>query len=93
MRIHPNILKKNREDFERFGGYAMYAYKMPDLFKSEKKEEKKVNLAVDVAKLKQDILELETKKQKALEDFNIMFAVKLTEEIGDINRVLARVSE
>lgn len=89
MRIHPNILKKNREDFERFGGYAMYAYKMPDLFKSEKK----VNLAVDVAKLKQDILELETKKQKALEDFNIMLAVKLTEEIGDINRVLARVSE
>lgn len=26
MRIHPNILKKNREDFERAGGYAMFAY-------------------------------------------------------------------
>jgi hypothetical protein len=90
MRIHPNILKKNREDFERFGGNAMYAYKQVN---SDVEQKKELNLAVDVAKLKQDILELETKKQKALEDFNIMLAVKLAEEIGDINRVLARVSE
>lgn len=90
MRIHPNILKKNREDFERFGGNAMYAYKQVN---SDVEQEKKLNLAVDVAKLKQDILELETKRQKALEDFNIMLAVKLTEEINKINERLANESK
>lgn len=26
MRIHPNILERNRKDFEERGGYAMFAY-------------------------------------------------------------------
>lgn len=26
VRMHPNVLKKNREDFETFGGYSMFAY-------------------------------------------------------------------
>lgn len=30
MRIHPNILERNRKDFEERGGYAMFAYMFSD---------------------------------------------------------------
>lgn len=90
MRIHSNILKKNREDFERFGGNAMYAYKQVN---SDVEQEKELNFSVDINELKSRRQELEKQNKKALEDFNIMLAAKLTEEINKINERLANESK
>lgn len=91
MRIHPNILKKNREDFEKFGGNAMYVYKQVN---SDVEQEKELDFSLlYIKELKSRRRELEKKNQKALEDFNIMLAVKLTEEINKINERLANESK